>query len=78
MVSMLMKDRKLKTVVQFSDPLTDPKIVTKVTRQLDRIEKSKNTFIVTIGRPSYSERELILRSKKAKLPVKKIVLKHIK
>lgn len=78
MIQMVSEDKKLKSVLQFSDPLTDPREVVKVTRQNDRLEKSKNTFIVTIGKPAYAERELILRSKKAKLPVKKLILKHIK
>jgi hypothetical protein len=74
MIAQLEAERTIKTVTYFESPTHTE----KVTRQFKLFKNDRSaTYIVTIGKPNYAEREFVKKCKQSgePFPVKRLQLK---
>lgn len=78
-VETLLRDGEIKSVVVFVGNLSDVKFRVKATRKVYKSGGTdKNTFILTLGKLNYGEREFIKLCKKANTKPRRVWIKHMK
>jgi hypothetical protein len=70
-IETMLRHDKLKTVTVFCSPLSN------VTQRVRVTRKYKDTFVVTFGKPNYSEREFLSDCKRAKCNPRRLWLKFL-
>ena len=63
-------DRGLVMLTVYSDPLEDPEYRVRITRRRHR-DDTDSEYMVKVGKPSYTERERMLRSKRMGKPIER-------